>query len=612
PLARAKSRADGVALTIIMNVTGADGVQPCAQVAHLPGSDAGYLIILNSAPDFAKKFLAPLSAAGDYLALFDSGGRVLSSAVKFESGADPALQEELRQGVAAFLHSGLQQAFTRREWQLDFNTYLLLDKDEGLTLGARIPAAQLLPFFGDMALFTLVMPIALFFILGLVIALDIANDRAKARELYENSFIDVLTGLLNERGMQAAVKNFLARGLADNHSLVCFDMLNFRRFNTMFGYAAGDKVLRAIAGALRSAYTHGARISGDVFVCLAPSSATLIDELDRRLHGAVREEAGGEYFDSLSFKYGVYPMQGARHSIGEAYDGALLSLRNAKQMPKQLGYIYDNELQKQAELHRQIELYMLHAISKDEFHLYVQPQFNLAENRCCGGEALVRWLSDDLGLVMPGDFIPLFEKNGFVVELDFYVLGAIFQNLREELDRGEEPAPVSVNQSRATIVFPQYLNRVEGLIRRYNVPTKYVTLEITESFLANDYAIVLSLMHRLRALGFSLAMDDFGAGYSSLNTLRELPVDALKIDKAFLSESDNSLRSRTILKNIINMSHELGVRVVCEGVETEQQLDFLKDAGCDVIQGFYYSKPIAYQDYLDIYVRAGHTRAITA
>jgi EAL domain-containing protein (putative c-di-GMP-specific phosphodiesterase class I) len=203
---------------------------------------------------------------------------------------------------------------------------------------------------------------------------------------------------------------------------------------------------------------------------------------------------------------------------------------------------------------------------------------------------------------MPDSFIPIFEKNAFIVEIDFFMLSSIFQSIQSRLNEGLTVLPIAVNLSRTTLTFPNFIARLKNLVARYPVPLKYVEIEITESALVNDYEKVLARFEEIRKLNFPMAMDDFGAGYSSLNTLRELQVDVLKIDRLFLQESDTSERGRKIIQNIIRMSKEIDIEVVCEGVETKNQHDFLQENGCDYIQGYFYAKPMPYDDYIERYL----------
>lgn len=445
---------------------------------------------------------------------------------------------------------------------------------------------------------------SLFLVTVVVISLDIANESDRAKTSARTSDLDSLTGLANASGVPKMLEEFLRTSSAAACSMICMDIVSFHRFNTMFGYGTGDNLLRVIGSVLRSHYRCGSRLGNDTFMLVADTSPDMIERLKERLHGAICDEFGKQYPQMISFKFGVCTVQDDDNSLRTVRDRALLALKDAKRLPKRRDVVYGDELFKRADFEKNIELNMLHAFSKGEFIPYIQPRFKVESGSWCGGEALVRWQSEQLGFVYPDQFIPLFEKNGFIVEIDFFMLACAFHMIREQIADGGTAYPISVNLSKVTLAYPNYLERLRNLIDRYPIPLEYIELEVTEGVLEDDPDAVLSLLRTLKELGFSVAMDDFGSGYSSLNTLRELPVDVLKIDRDFLKESETSERSKKIIRNIINMSRELSVEAVCEGVETEKQLEFLKSVDCDYAQGYYLAHPMPLSEYERIYISA--------
>jgi EAL domain-containing protein (putative c-di-GMP-specific phosphodiesterase class I) len=316
----------------------------------------------------------------------------------------------------------------------------------------------------------------------------------------------------------------------------------------------------------------------------------------------MQQALGAPCAEAVSFKAGVVPIGGKAHGARELIEKGLLAVREAKEKTEQSTVVYDQALDEAAARKKDIEVNMIHALSKGEFEVYIQPKITVADNTLYGGEALVRWQSDQMGFVMPDQFIPVFETNGFIVEIDFFMLTSVLVMLQNRLEQGESMAPISVNQSRITITHPNYLERLKRTLSAFSVPRKYIEIEVTESSFEKDNELFVSLVDSIKELGFPLDMDDFGAGYSSLNTLRRLPIDIIKIDREFLGEADTSYRSRMIIKSIIRMSHDLGIHVICEGVETEFQFDFLKESGCDSVQGYLFSKPIPMDDFISHYL----------
>lgn len=423
------------------------------------------------------------------------------------------------------------------------------------------------------------------------------------------SSLDPLTGLFSEPQMEGIVRAFFAdaKHHENKYGLICLDVMFFRRFNSMFGYAMGDQLLTAIGHVLKTRYDCGVRLSGDRFALIAPITQTLVEDLNNRLLDTVEAQLGKHYRRMVLFKFGVCPIeeQPRERSVQKLANAAKIALQQAKRTPKVHSVVYDQTLHLKTEMEKNIEINMLHALSKDEFSVYIQPKYKLSSQRCCSAEALVRWNSEKMGRLQPDSFIPLFEKNGFIVEIDFFVLSHVFHHIRDGLASGKRVLPISVNQSKITMSFPYYIERLANLLERCPIPAKYVDLEITESILEHDHEIICSLISSLKKLGFTISLDDFGSGYSSLNILRTLPVDTLKIDKEFMNESGAQDKNRKILRHIMNMSRDLNIKVVCEGIETKEQYDFLRYINCDYAQGYYCAKPMPFAEYEKTYVEMG-------
>ena len=238
------------------------------------------------------------------------------------------------------------------------------------------------------------------------------------------------------------------------------------------------------------------------------------------------------------------------------------------------------------------------ALLEREFVVYYQPKINMETEKIIGAEALVRWISKDKGFMNPGEFIPVFEKEGFIIELDFFVLEEAVKIIRDWLDNNKNPITISVNQSRVHLSNPYYIERLKNLINKYQIPTKFIELELTES-LFMDIDVALETVKKIKELGFSVSVDDFGSGFSSLNMLKSMPIDVVKIDREFLNESENSQKAQKIISKIVEMAKELDMEVICEGVEKIEQAEFLKSIGCYYAQGFLYAKPMPETEFFD-------------
>ncbi len=240
---------------------------------------------------------------------------------------------------------------------------------------------------------------------------------------------------------------------------------------------------------------------------------------------------------------------------------------------------------------------MRSALINKEFIVYLQPKIDLSTRQISGAEALVRWLPPDENLIPPKDFIPLFEKNGFVVELDFYVYEEVFKVLRKWLDEKRCLVPISLNVSRIHLRDYNFVPRLTSLINKYNLPTDLIELEITESTFFENINQLLKVISELKHYGFTFSIDDFGSGYSSLNILKDLPIDVLKLDKGFFPRDNISKKEKIIVSTIVDMAKKLDIRVISEGIETIEQCDFLTNIGCDMVQGYLFAKPMPISEF---------------
>lgn len=240
----------------------------------------------------------------------------------------------------------------------------------------------------------------------------------------------------------------------------------------------------------------------------------------------------------------------------------------------------------------QLDDLLQHTLDCHEFHVYLQPKYELSSMKIVAAEALIRWMSAIGGFLCPDDFIPYLERTGFIVRSDFFVLEEVCKKIRGWLDGGVQPTLLSVNQSGAHMLDEYYIERIHEVIQKYRIPARLIELEITESMFLSDSGKLIEIMRQLRALGFVLSIDDFGAGYSSLNLLNRIPADILKLDKVFLNDVEKRKRSRIVISQVVEMAHKLGMKVVCEGVEKESQAKFLRDIACDMAQGFLFAEPM--------------------
>ncbi|MDD2980619.1 MAG: EAL domain-containing protein [Hespellia sp.] len=417
---------------------------------------------------------------------------------------------------------------------------------------------------------------------------------------------DSLTGLHNRGKMYADTKKMLAEHPDHAFAFLRIDIDHFALFNSSFGETEGDRLLCYIANLIRvearqvSFYTYG-RMNADIFVmCMEyhDNKDAICAEVNKA--ETMLRNYKEDYLLNLSV--GVCIIDDPKLSVEEYYIRASMAAAICKnQYEKNIGF-YDNSLGRQAAEELEISNEMQTALEEKQFLVYLQPKFAVSTDTICGAEALVRWNHPKKGLISPGLFVPVFERNGFIAKVDYYVWERTCQMLRKWMDSGETPFPVSVNISRISMYNPNLVKVLTNLVEQYKISPSFLQLEVTESAYMTNMELMAKTIHELRDSGFTILMDDFGSGYSSLNTLKSIEVDILKIDMKFLPEGREMEKGEIILASIIRMANWIGMSVIVEGVETRRQRDFLEGVGCDCIQGYYYSRPIPEEEYEANYI----------
>ncbi len=380
----------------------------------------------------------------------------------------------------------------------------------------------------------------------------------------------------------------------ESYLLVYGDIDRFKVYNDLFGTPAGDRLLADIGAMIRDLMPAGAaaaRLRADHFVCCCSRSSF---DPDRML--AALDAWFASYREDFTFfvRLGIFPIDDPSLDVNLMCDRALLALRSAKSGYVGSKYVfYDEKLRSSVLKEQELAGEMIAALEGGQFVPYFQPQYRYATGRMIGAEVLARWNHPAKGLLGPTEFIPVFERNGLVATFDYYMWEQACRCLRMWIDgRGIEGAPrLSVNLSRADIYRSDLCTYLEGLIERYDVPAELLHLEITESAYMEAPEQLIGAVTKLRAAGFVVEMDDFGSGYSSLNTLKDVPVDVLKLDMGFLGASASS-RGGLILASVVRMARWLDLPLIAEGVETKQQAAYLASVGCDYMQGYLFSKPV--------------------
>ena len=441
-------------------------------------------------------------------------------------------------------------------------------------------------------------------IMSLMIIFVIRYIQGEQKKVYELAYVDDLTRAPNENAFKEKATELLMENPDVPYILTCFDIMNFRYINEGYGHLKADMLLRDIAVVLRESYTYQetfGRLSADRFVGLCVDDGREEDRkkfIDERLERA-SEETGMKY--PIKFKVGVYYIRDKKEPIADMIDKANLARKSVTTRNRGLQAEYREQLMEETRKQERVESRMHEALENGEFHPYLQPKWNMATDQISGAEALIRWIDEKGNIIPPDEFIPVFERNGFIEHIDFYMLDEVCKYIRRMIDEGREVYPVSINQSRYLLYDPNYIMKVQEIMLKYRVPKGLIELEITETVFFNEKERMLEVMRNLKEFNMNLSIDDFGSGYSSLNLLRDIPFDVLKIDRGFLDESVQSDSGKWILRKIVEMAEGLHLKVICEGVETHEQVEMLLDIGCIYAQGFLYSRPIPIEEFMEKY-----------
>ncbi len=408
---------------------------------------------------------------------------------------------------------------------------------------------------------------------------------------------DELTGLPTKTHHKNIALNILKKSRG-NYAYAACDVSEFKYFNSTFSYEYGNTALKYIANVMSDAMLKDetvSRTSGDHFAMLLHYNDP--DELTARLMRILDTASALPPADDgrqprAVFTCGVY-LVGNENDINRIRARANVARKGLKKsISNQIAFYNEADFNNELETH-ELQEDLIHAVENDELVVFLQPKYGISNEEVIGAEALVRWNHKDRGLLSPNVFIPLAEKTGLVKEIDFCVFDKVCEQLNRWKKEGRNIVPVSVNFSRIHLSDDDFVSKLIRVAKENDIEPKYLEIELTESAVYDEMERLLDIMYLIKEAGFGLSMDDFGSGYSSLHLLREMPVDVLKLDKGFLDDcSDDNQREKKVISHVISLAKDLQISVLAEGVETESQKNFLQEANCDMIQGYYYAKPM--------------------
>lgn len=435
------------------------------------------------------------------------------------------------------------------------------------------------------------------------ISRDIKNShRSYLKRVEKLAYTDLLTGGRNYTKFVIDATKYISAPGNKKFAAVYFDIANFKYINDAFGYETGDRLLCYIADTLVSLLGKKgifSRITADKFVVLL--SYNKKSEVTNFVVHMLNQISAFSELNEHNYKFKVYAGIYCYEDSEDLDITAMIDRANIAQKSIKYSNIpyafYSSDMRESILREKEIENLMEKALLDGEFIIHLQPKYETRSNKIVGAEALVRWLNPEKGILYPKEFIPIFEKNRFIIRLDTYVFEKVCEILRHWMDKGYKTVPISVNVSPIQFYETDFVSKYSEIKAKYQIPDEYIELEFTESIFFKNHEVLTTVLEELKSHGFVCSLDDFGSGYSSLNMIKDLPVDVLKLDGLFFRKGINGDRDKAVIKSVITMAKELSMKSVAEGVETKEQLKFLNLIGCDMVQGFVYSKPLPVEKF---------------
>lgn len=425
------------------------------------------------------------------------------------------------------------------------------------------------------------------------------------KEMENIAYTDRLTEAVSTIRFMELVKTY--DGNNHQYSLVALNMRRFKFMNEILGRRKSDEILRRIVACIKPMLKKDeiiCRDSADVFYILLTDTKEI--EISNRINAMFDEirKNTKDFQYEYEFCCGVISnvTDEEKYSYEQMLTNVMFALAQSKEMSSGNICFFDEEVHKKKEFENFVESNMQQALDSERFEMVLQPKIDLNTNKVFAAEALVRWKLDNGTYLSPSSFVGIFEKNRFCSKLDFYMLRKAFTQIREWIDMGIEPVNISVNQSKIVFYHENYISELKALLNEYQVSAKYITLEVLESTVIEDIQMFNQILSEVKKLGFSVSLDDFGSGYSSLNVLSQLHIDELKIDRIFLhtnSEMENQ-KTKWILESIISFAKKSHILVVVEGVESSEDDVFIRELKADIGQGYFYGRPLSICAFSDL------------
>lgn len=443
--------------------------------------------------------------------------------------------------------------------------------------------------------------IGVIFIISLFIYMQIASDN-RNKKLYKIAYIDKVTGLGNNSYF---IQNATEMIKEDGDKYVLYlDIDSFKAINKRYTHKVGDEILKGIGNKLTEILGKKqiiTRLSNDFFACLIKYDED-IEELAKEISEELSNIKVKNGTIKIKTSLGIYKIRTDDIDISLILDKAIYAHDTIKGNYIKRYYIYDGKLESITLEEADIESNMEEALKNKEFKVYYQPKVSAKTEKMVGAEALVRWEKDEK-IISPDKFIPIFEKNMFIIKLDLYIFEKVCKDMIEWKNKYNYTPIVSVNISKEHFLNENFIEDYCKIIDKYDVDRRKIDLEITESATVDKSIDIVNILRKIKKEGFTISLDDFGTGYSSLNIIQDMPIDIIKIDKEFIKKADLTGKRPNLIEDIIFIAKHIGVKTIAEGAETREQIEFLNKLGCDIIQGYYYSRPINKKEFEEYFRR---------
>ena len=394
------------------------------------------------------------------------------------------------------------------------------------------------------------------------------------------------------------------------YMLMSGNISNFKYINNMYGYEQGDQLLKSVADFFIRDYEDcviGCRMHSDRFLALVKvcedTEAEMGEDLKKLINNFAGKIAPIFPFANIHLNCGAYIIEKEDKNVSEIVDKAEMARKSAKDNYLSSLVFYNKKIEEKAKVEREMIPMFERALKDNRILVYLQPKVAIESGIVVGAEALVRMLDDDGKIVPPMSFIPILERTGMIIKLDFCVLEQVCALIRKWIDEGQQPVRISVNLSRYDFQEDGPWDQMLEKITEYDIPREFLEFEVTETIFYDDVEFIINKLRQLRAKGHKVSMDDFGSGYSSLNTVGLMPIDIIKFDRGFVQNSINNQKGLDIMTGLVDIFSKINMEVICEGVETEEEEKTVHQCGCDYVQGYYHDRPLPITDFETKYIK---------